>query len=240
MSENLDKDVLSLFKKIKGELFILGITHEIEYHYYKESIYFPEIVKSEYEEAFFHFPHDEISTFDKIQIFHEFYTTDVWGPKEPMEIGDEKYFFSLQEIENNIKEPRSTYIFKKLKEKYANIESNIPSALIGYKKSEKLSDDHPEKNVLINLLNKYRKVLAHDDLQLGIFNNLYLNKIISDIFTEMLINLILDRLKLLEPEIKKYSGRPKPKVKFEESEEQEIIPLIRVSCPSQVKMSVFS
>ena len=229
MSENLDKDVLNLFKKIKDKLLILGITHKIEYYYYKESIYIPEIVKSEYEEAFFHFPHDEISTFDKIQIFHEFYATDVWGSTETMKIADEKYNYSLHDITNRINEPISKYILKKLRDKYVNIKSDIPRALIGYKRSEKLSYDHPEKNVLINLLNKYRNVLTNDDLQLSIFNTLYLNKYISDVFTEILINLILDRLKLLEPEIKKYIGRPRPKVKLEELEKREIIPLIKLN-----------
>ncbi len=175
MSENIDKDVLSLFKKIKGKLLILSITHKIEYHYYKESIYIPEIVKSEYEEAFFHFPHDEISIFDKIQIFHEFYATDVWGSTETMKIADEKYNYSLHDITDRINEPISKYILKKLREKYVNIKSDIPRALVGYKRSEKLSYDHPEKNVLINLLNKYRNVLTNDDLQLGIFNTLYLS-----------------------------------------------------------------
>ena len=77
------------------------------------------------------------------------------------------------------------YIFKKLRGKYVNIKSDIPSALNGYKRSEKLSDDHPEKNALINLLNKYRKILSRDDLQLSIFTDLYLNKYISDVFTPM-------------------------------------------------------
>ncbi|KKL09915.1 hypothetical protein LCGC14_2561060, partial [marine sediment metagenome] len=49
------------------------------------------------------------------------------------------------------------------------------------------------------------------------------------VFTEILINLILDRLKLLEPEIKKYIGRPRPKVKLEELEKREIIPLIKLN-----------
>lgn len=108
--------------------------------------------------------------------------------------------------------------------------------MIGYKRSEKLPDDHPEKNVLINLLNKYRKVLANDDLQLGIFNKLYLNKYISDVFTEILINLIQDRLELLEPKIKKYKRQPAVKVLSKESEDEEIIPLFKLNYnPDQQK-----
>lgn len=97
-----------------------------------------------------------------------------------MKIGNEKYNYSLHEISSRIKEPPAEYIFKKLSEKYANIESDIPVALERFKKSEKLSDDHPEKQVLINLLNKYRRVFINEDLQISIFNNLYLNKNISN------------------------------------------------------------
>ena len=142
----------------------------------------------------------------------------------------------MHEIDNRIQGSKSKYIFQKLREKYANIADDIPAALNGYKRSEKLTDDHPEKNVLINLLNRYRKVLANDDLQLGIFNNLFLNKYISDVFTEILINLIQRRLRLLEPKIIKYKRPPDKKVLIEEFEEEETIPLIKLNYnPDQQK-----
>ena len=236
MSGNQDINITDLFKKIKDRLFILSITQKIEYLDYKKSIYIPESTKTAYEEAFHYFPYDEVKAFDKIQIFIQFYTIDVWGSIGPMERGDEKYNYSIHEIANRINEPKSNYIFTKLKEKYANIAADIPAALNGYKKSEKLTDDHPEKNVLINLLNRYRKVLANDDLQLGIFNNLFLNKYISDVFTEILINLIQRRLRLLEPKIIKYKRPPDKKVLIEEFEEEETIPLIKLNYnPDQQK-----
>ena len=236
MSGNQDMDITSLFKKIEDKLFMLNITQKIEYLYYKESIYVPEIISTAYEEAFYHFPYDEISAIDKIQIFHEFYTTDVWGTFGPMKIGDETYNSSLHEIADRIKVSKSKYIFQKLREKYANIAADIPAALNGYKRSEKLTDDHREKNVLINLLNKYRKVLVNDDLQLSIFNNLYLNKYISDLFTEILIDLIQHRLRLLEPEIIKYKKQPAVKILSMESEDEEIIPLFKLNYnPDQQK-----
>ena len=79
MSGNQDINITSLFEKIEDTLFKLNITHKIEYLRYKESIYIPERIMTEYEEAFFHFPYDEVNAFDKIQIFYKFYTTDVWG-----------------------------------------------------------------------------------------------------------------------------------------------------------------
>ncbi len=229
MIENQDIDITSLFQNIKDKLFMLSITHKIEYLHYKESIYIPESIKLDYEEEFHNFPYDDIDAFDKIQIFHEFYTTDVWGSTKTMKIADEKYNYSLHDITNRINEPISKYILKKLREKYVNIKSDIPRALIGYKRSEKLSDDHPEKYVLINLLNKYRNVLTNDDLQLGVFNNLYLNKYISDVFTEILINLIQNRLEFLKPKIKKYKRPPAIKDLSIESEGQEIVPLIKLN-----------
>lgn len=236
MSENQKIDTTSQFNKIRGKLLILSVTQRIEYLHHKESIYIPERVKRDYEDNFYHFPYDEITAADKIQIFHDFYTTDVWGSTGPMEIGDEKYNNSLHEIAHRIKEPESIYISDKLKEKYANIEFDIPGALIGFKRSEKLSDDHPEKNVLINLLNRYRKVLVRDDLQIGIFNNLYLNKYISDIFTEILIDLIQRRLKFLEPKIQTYKRPPDIDVSYEDSEEEEIIPIFKLNyTPDQQK-----
>lgn len=72
MSENPDTDITSLFNKIRDELFTLHIEHKIEYLHYKESVYIPESIKTEYEEAFFHLAYVEVNTFDKIQIFHEF------------------------------------------------------------------------------------------------------------------------------------------------------------------------
>lgn len=70
-------------------------------------IYIPESIKAAYEEAFYHFPHDEINAVDKIQIFHEFYTTDVWGTFGRMETGDERFNSSLHEITTRINEPKS-------------------------------------------------------------------------------------------------------------------------------------
>lgn len=232
MSGNQDIDITNLFEKIENTLFKLNITRKIEYLRYKESIYIPESIQTDHEKAFFHFPYDEVNAFDKIQIFHEFYTTDVWGFYRPLKIGDEKYNFCLHEIDNRIKESKSKYIYQKLREKYANIADNIPAALDGYKRSEKLPDNHPEKNVLISLLKKYKKLLSRSDIHLGIFNNLYLNTYISDIFTEILIDLIQLRLQLLDPEIKKYEGQPEPKVKFEEKGVEEIIPIIKLNYAS--------
>ncbi len=229
MSGNQDINITDLFKKIEDKLFMLSILQKIEYLDYKKSIYIPEIIKTAYEEAFYHFPYDEGKAFDKIQIINEFYTIDVWGTFGPMEIGDERFNSSFHEIDNRIKESKSKYIFTKLREKYANIADDIPAALTGYKRSEKLTDDHPEKNVLINLLNKYRKVLANDDLQLGIFNKLFLNKYISDVFTELLIILIQDRLELLEPKIIKYKKQPAINVLSLELEDEEIIPLFKLN-----------
>ena len=145
MSENQEIDTTRLLKKIKDKLFILSITKKIEYLRYKESIYIPESISTAYEEAFYHFPYDEVSSFDKIQIFYEFYTTDVWGTFGTMEIGDERFNSSLHEITNRIKESKSKYIFQKLREKYANIDFDIPRALIGYKRSEKLPDDNRKR-----------------------------------------------------------------------------------------------
>ncbi|MFW9989734.1 MAG: hypothetical protein ACFFC3_13860, partial [Candidatus Odinarchaeota archaeon] len=147
----------------------------------------------------------------------------------PMKIGEEKYNYCLHEIENRINESRADYIYQKLREKYSNIVDDIPGALIGYKISEKLPDDHPEKNVLINLLNKYRKLLSRDDLQLGIFYNLYLNKYISDVYTQLLINLIQDRLEFLDPKIKKYKKPHAVKILLDASEDEETIPLIKLN-----------
>ena len=236
MSGNQDINITDLFKKIEDKLFMLSILQKIEYLDYKKSIYIPEIIKTAYEEAFYHFPYDESKAFDKIQIFNEFYTIDVWGTFGPMEIGDERFNSSLHEITNRIKESKSNYIFTKLREKYANIADDIPAALTGYKRSEKLTDDHPEKKVLINLLNKYGKLLSRTDIHLGIFNYLYLNKYISDIFTEILINLIQHRLQLLDPKIKKYKRPPDIKVAYEDSEDEETIPLIKLNYnPDQQK-----
>jgi len=69
---------------------------------------------------------------------------------------------------------------------------------------------------------------TNNDLQLGIFNKLFLNKYISDVFTEILINLIQHRLRLLEPKIIKYKRPPDKKVLIEEFEEEETIPLIKL------------
>ncbi len=229
MSENQNIDITSLFKKIHDRLFMCSITKKMEYLHYKDSVYIPESVNKAYEEAFYHFPFNEINAFDKIQIFHEFYTTDVWGLYGTMKFGDEMYNNSLYEIADRIKEPKSTYISQKLKEKYANIYSDIPRALIGYKRSEKFPVDQPERDLLINLLNKYKKVLANDDLQIGIFNNLHLNKYISDIFTEILIDLIQHRLRLLEPKIQKFKRQPDIKDISKEFEFEEIIPLFKLN-----------
>ena len=229
MQGNQDIDINDLFKKIEDKLFMLSILQKIEYLDYKKSIYIPEIIKTAYEEAFYHFPYDEITSFDKIQIFYKFYTTDVWGTFGPMEIGDERFNSSLHEITNRIKESKSNYIFTKLREKYANIADDIPAALTGYKRSEKLTDDHTEKKVLINLLNKYGKLLSRTDIHLGIFNNLFLNKYISDVFTELLIILIQDRLELLEPKIIKYKKQPAINVLSLELEDEEIIPLFKLN-----------
>lgn len=236
MTENNDIDINSLFKKIKDRLFVLIITGKIEYLHYKKSIYVPESVKTEYENAFYYFPYEEINTFPTNQIFHEFYSTDVWGSIGTMETSDEKYNNSLHEIESRIKKPKSDYILGKLREKYSNISSDIPGALNGFKRSEKLPDDYPEKNALINLLNKYRKIISRSDLQLGIFSSMHLNKDISDLFTEILIDLIQERLKLIDPKIEKPKGTIATQDFSAEMNNEEIIPLIKLNYePDQQK-----
>jgi len=236
MTENQHIDIEDQFKKIKDKLFISSIIHKIEYLHYKKSIYVPEKVKNEYEETFFFFPYEEINSMNNIQIFHEFYTTDVWGSIGPMKIGDEKYNYSLHEIESRIKKPKSEYIIKKLREIYSNISSDIPGALAGFKISEKLPADYSEISALINLLNRYRKILSRPDIQLKIFNGIHLTKDISDLFTEILMELIRDRLKLLDPKIEKHKRKLGVQDLSEEFDEDEIIPLIKLNYkPDQQK-----
>ena len=114
MSENEHIDISEIFKKIQGRLIISAVIHKLEFLHYKESIYVPEVIKAEYEEAFYYFPYEEIKANDTIQIFHEFYVNDVWGSIGPMKYGDEKYNFSLHEIASRIKKPKSDYILDKL------------------------------------------------------------------------------------------------------------------------------
>ena len=155
MSDSDSIDIQEKFKKIRDKLILSSITKRIEYLHYKESIYDPNLIKAEYEEAFYFFPYEEIQAASTIQIFHEFYAMDVWGSIGPIESDKRKYNNSLHEIANRINEPKSDYILKKLRQKYTDMGSDIPGALTGLKRSEKLPEDYPEKNALINLLNKY-------------------------------------------------------------------------------------
>ena len=103
MFENPDEDTSDLFEKIKDNLNKLYQGGKIEYYYYKNYTYMPEITMSEYNKAFNYFPYDEMEAFDKIQIFHEFYAIDVWGSYSPMQVDVEQYKYCKFEIEERIK-----------------------------------------------------------------------------------------------------------------------------------------
>ena len=63
-----------------------------------------------------------------------------------------------------------------------------------------------------------------------------MNKYISDVFTEILIDLIQHRLRLMEPKIQKFKRQPDLKVLSIESEDEEIIPLFKLNyTPDQQK-----
>lgn len=68
------------------------------------------------------------------------------------------------------------------------------------------------------------------------WTHLYLDKYISDLFTEILIDLIKDRLRLMEPKIQKFKRQPDLMVLSMDSEDEEIIPLFKLNyTPDQQK-----
>jgi len=240
MAQDRDQNNLDLFSQLEEALYQYNENHGIEYlDYKKRQAYDYESERMAWDKEFLYFPFEEINAIKKIQIFHTFYETAVWGILGPVKLGDEKLLISMKEIERNVAIDKPQYIFLKLKLKYSSIAEDIPQALIGYKEELKLKDDHPEEPVLINLLNLYNRILSNTDSQLSIFEYIFLNKNISDLYTELLKDLIENRLKLLRPRIRQYKKQLERKVEINETEIQEEIPLIKLNFnPEQQKQII--
>ena len=217
-----------LWSRLKDELIKYHKEIRIEYLDYKQrKIYDYETEKKDFESEFYHFPCEEISVNQNIQIFHTFYEIDVWGLLGEVKLGDEKLALSLEQISRNTKIIRPKFIFNKLSEKYSYIKDNVQRALIGPKSFFQLSAEHPEPPILVNLQNLYNKILSNPDSQLKLFENINLNKTVSDIYTEILANFIHERLNILSPKLKQYKKKVKDNLKIEDVEISKDIPLIK-------------
>ena len=156
-----------LWTRLKEEINQYQQENGIEYLDYKKRIaYDYESEKQNFEREFYYFPCNAIEANERMQIFHTFYETDVWGIHGPVRLGDEQLDLSLREIESNVAIDRAKYILYKLSEKYDYINDNIHRALIGPKRYFQLPEDLDESPVLINLQNLYNSILSTSESQL--------------------------------------------------------------------------
>ncbi len=218
-----------LWTRLKEELNQYQQDNGIEYLDYKKRLGFNyESEKQNFEHEFYYFPCDSIVANERMQIFHTFYETDVWGILGPVRLGDEQLDLSQRQIESNVAIDRAKYILDKLVEKYSYIEDNIHRALIGPKRYFQLPENYEETPILVNLQNLYSSILSTSESQLVIFEYINLNKTISDIYTELLYNHIKDRIKTLNPRLKQYRKKVKRTMQVEASEMSKEIPLIKL------------
>jgi len=204
-TKNQDKD-FKLLKELKDKILQYHRTKEIKYSNYKRrSNYLFEIEKDQYEKEFYEFPFETSVTLEEIKIFHTFYEVDVWGSGIFENFGDEKLNMSLEEINRGVRIERAKYIYDKLWEKYHYIKENLPNSLKAYKQSLKFESNYPEEHVLINLLNHYNYILSRKDIQLNVFEDIILNKETADIYTQILFELIKERLQILKPDLVHYA-----------------------------------
>ena len=219
-----------LWTRLKTEINHYQEANGIGYLDYKKRIIYDfESERQNFEHEFFYFPCEEIEANERNEVFHMFYETDVWGLLGPVRLGDEQLDLSLKEIDSNAEIDRPKYIYSKLQEKYCYIEEDIQRALIGPKKYLQLPEDHPEVSVLVNLQNLYTRILSSSESQLVIFKYINLNKTVSDTYTEILNDFILDRIKILAPRLKQYRKQVKSKLKVEEVEMSKETPLIKLN-----------
>ncbi len=219
-----------LWTRLKEELNQYQQDNGIEYLDYKKRLGFNyESEKQNFEHEFYYFPCNSIEANERMQIFHTFYETDVWGILGPVRLGDEQLDLSQRQIESNVAIDRAKYILDKLVEKYSYIEDNIHRALIGPKRYFQLPEDLDESPVLINLQNLYNSILSTSESQLVIFEYINLNKTISDIYSKLLYNHIQDRIKTLNPRLKQYRKQVKSTLQVEAAEMLKEIPLIKLN-----------
>lgn len=228
MINNTNNKRFELWKRLKEEIEHYQQENGIEYlDYKKRSAFDYGSEKVNFERQFYYFPYNEIDPEERIQIFHTFYETDVWGTGT-WRPGDEQFNLSLRQIESNAEIDRAKYILDKLREKYNYIDENIHRALVGPKRHFQLPEDHEEPPVLVNLQNLYNRILSTSELQLKIFEYITLSKTISDIYTEILINHIQDRIKILNPRLKQFRKKVKSALQVEPVEMSKQIPLIKL------------
>ncbi len=219
-----------LWELLREKINHYHLENGIEYlDYKKRAAYNYESERQDFENEFFYFPCEEVEAHEKIQVFHTFYETDIWGIIGPVKLGDEKLKLSLKQIASNAEIDKPKYFYDKLREKYSYIEEDIQRALIGPRRYLQLPEDHPEGLVLVNLQNIYAKILNSNESQLKIFENINLNKIVADTYTEILDTLVQNRVKILEPRQKHYRKKTKIKLQTEEKELSKDIPLIKLN-----------
>lgn len=230
MSSKSSVNYSDLWSRLKNELNHYDQEIGIEYLDYRRREFFHfEVENQNYEQEFTHFPYEEIEASQSIEVFHEFYETEIWGLLGPIKIGDENLVSSQIQIASNSEKDRSKYIYNKLLEKFSNIEDDIQRAFIGPKKHLQLPENNPEEPILIILQNLYSRILSSQESQLKIFENINLNKTVSNTYTELLLTLIQDRIKILSPRLKKYRQQVKGKFKVEEVEMSKATTLIKLN-----------
>lgn len=223
-----------LLKELKDKILQYHRTKEIKYSNYKRrSNYLFEIEKDQYEKEFYEFPFETSVTLEEIKIFHTFYEVDVWGSGIFENFGDEKLNMSLEEINKRVRIERAKYIYDKLWEKYCYIIENLPNSLKAYKQSLKFESNYPEEHVLTNLLNHYNYILSRKDIQLNVFEDIILNKETADIYTQILFELIKERLQILKPDLVHYQKEKKSKVISIDTIITGTIPLIKLKYNDQ-------
>lgn len=239
MSNKANNNESELWTRLKEELYQYHQNNGIEYLEYKKRIaYDYDSEKQNFEREFYYFPCNSIEANERMQIFHTFYETDVWGILGPVRQGDEQLELSLRQIESNVAIDRAKYILDKLNEKYNYIEENIHRALIGPKRHFQLLEDQEEVVVLVNLQSRYNGILSSSESQLEIFEYINLNKTISDIYIKILNNHIQDRIKILNPRLRRYRKQVKSQLRIEEVEMPKDIPLIKLNYNDDQKVQI--
>ncbi len=101
MTSNTNNKIFELWSRLKEEIYQYQKDNGIEYLDYKKRIAYDfESEKQKFEHEFYYFPCNEIVADERIQIFHMFYETDVWGVR-PERLDGEQFELSLVEIESN-------------------------------------------------------------------------------------------------------------------------------------------
>ena len=238
MTSNTNNNIFDQWSRLKEEIYMYQKDNGIEYLDYKKRIAYDfESEKEKFEHEFYYLPCNEKVADERIQIFHMFYETDVWGVRHER-LDGEQFELSLVEIESNTEIDRAKYILDKLREKYNYIEKNIHRALIGPKRHFQLPEDQEEVVVLVNLQSLYNRILSSSESQLEIFEYITLNKTISDIYIKILNNHIQDRIKILNPRLRRYRKQVKSQFKIEDVEMSKQVPLIKLNYNSDQQKEV--